>query len=201
MSILKEFIGDELDAQLDKALADKGEKVKLANLADGRYVDKEKADKAQRELTQLKKDKAAVDTELADLKGKNMTADEKLQQALDAAAGSKKQYAVALNKLEAEKVFTKAGLAEDDYSALLDGLVSDDKDSTIAKVNSIVSLLAKQKEAAEKAVKAELLKDTGAPNGGAGGNHPKAGDFGRKLGEQAAKTATTSQDAYSALLK
>lgn len=201
MSILKEFIGDELDAQLDKALEGKEDKVKIGNLAAGQYVDKEKYGKLDREHAQLKKDKAAVDAELSGLKAKGMTDDEKVQAAIDAAAADKKQYGIALNKLEAEKIFTKAGLSEEDYSDLLDGLVSEDKDSTIAKVNSISALLSKQKAATEKAVKAELLKKTPGPEGGTGGKEPKAGDFGRELGKSAAQTAKSSSEAYESLLK
>lgn len=191
MSVLKGIIPDELDAQLDKALEGK-ENVTLANLADGKYVDKEKADRVSRELKQLKTDKAAVDSELATLKSKGLTDDEKLQQALDAAAENKKQYTVALNKLKAEKVFASAGLKEEDYSDLLDGLVSDDEESTLAKVNSISTLLSKQKTETEKALKAQLLKDTPAPDGGVGGEKGGAGEsIGSKIAK-ASETANTS---------
>lgn len=200
MSILKEIIGDELDAQLDKALEGKDDKVKLGNLAAGQYVDKEKYGKLEREHAQLKKDKAAVDTELAGLKTSGQTAEEKYQAAIDAAAAEKKQFTIATNRLEAEKIFVKAGLKEEDYSGLLDSLVSEDKDSTISKVNSFSELLAKQKAETEKAVKADLLKKTPAPDGGLGGD-PKPGDFGRALGKAAGETAKKAQDAYAALLK
>lgn len=201
MSILKGIIPDELDAQLDTALTGKDDKVKLANLAEGKYVDKEKASRIENELKQLKKDKTAVDTELAGLKQSGMSADEKLKAALEKAEEDRKTYQKATNKLDAEKILMAAGLKSEDYAELIDGLVTEDKDETSKKATSIASLLTKQKAETEKALKAKLLKDTPLPNGGMGGGDPKPGDFGRELGKSAATTAKSSQDAYATLLK
>ena len=202
MSVLKGIIPDELDAQLDKALDGKDD-VKLANLSDGKYVDKEKADRLSKELKDLKAEKAAVDSELSELKGRDLSAEEKVKQALADAEAAKKQYAVNTNKLKAEKVLTGAGLKEEDYSELLDGLVSDDEESTLTKVNSISKLLTTQKAAAEKAIKTELLKGTPSPAGGVGGKGGAGGDdsIGAKIAKAAATNVQGAQSARDSFFK
>jgi len=100
------------------------------------------------------------------LQEKNMTAEEKLKLELEKAAESQAQYKRELAKLRATEIFVTAGLTEDDYKTLLDIVVSEDEEETKARAKSMVDVIASQKAAVEKAVKAELLKGTPKPEPG-----------------------------------
>lgn len=150
--------------EINAALADKNF-VDPATLP--KSVNKEVFDKTASELAKVKK-------ELADLKNSSLTAEQKLQQALDEAAASKSQYAKELAKLRAKEIFVAAGLTEADYNPILDAVVSEDEETTKARAKSMVDLIAAQKSAAEKALRAELLKGTPKPPaGGVGGTITK----------------------------
>lgn len=109
--------------------------------------------------------------ELNELKTKSMTDDEKISAALKEAETAKSTYAKKFSELKAREVFVAAGLSEKDYEKLLDTIVSDDETATKSKAQSLVDLIASQKAAIEKAVRAELMKET--PKAGAG-NEPKS---------------------------
>ena len=111
------------------------------------------------ELARLKK-------ELKELQEKNMTAEEKLKLELEKAAESQAQYKRELSKLRAREIFVTAGLSEEDYTPLIDIVVSEDEEVTKVRAKSMVDVIASQKKAVEKAVKAELLKGTPKPEPG-----------------------------------
>ena len=65
-----------------------------------------------------------------------------------------------------------AGLTEEDYKDLIDGLVSEDADASKALATSLATMLTKQKDAAVQKTKEELMDGTKKPgnNGGNEGN-------------------------------
>jgi len=139
-----------------------------AALADKNFVDpttlpksvtKDVFDKTASELAKVKK-------ELKDLQETSMTADEKLKAELDKATNAQLTYAKELSKLRAKEIFVSAGLTEADYNPILDAVVSEDEETTKARAKSMVDLIAAQKTAAEKALRAELLKGTPKPPAG-----------------------------------
>ena len=158
---LKELLGDAY--REDMTLEEVEQALEGINLVDPatlpKSVSKEVFDKTASELARVKK-------ELKEWQEKNMTAEEKVKLELEKAAEAQAQYKRELAKLRATEIFVAAGLTEDDYKTLLDIVVSEDEEETKARAKSMVDVIASQKEAVEKAVKAELLKGTPKPEPG-----------------------------------
>lgn len=160
---LKELLGDAYKEgmtfeEIEAALADK-ELVDPSTLP--KSVSKDVFDKTASELSKVKK-------ELIALKEASMTDAEKLQAELDKAKEAQAIYNKELSKLRAKEIFVTAGLTETDYASILDIVVSEDEETTKTRAKNMVDLIAAQKAAAEKAIKAELLKGTPKPKPGEG---------------------------------
>ena len=193
---LKTLLGDTykenmtLD-EINEALADK-------NFVDPstlpKSVEKSVFDKTASELAKVKK-------ELKALQESSMTDAEKLQAELDKAKETQANYNKELSKLRAKEIFVTAGLTETDYASILDVVVSEDEETTKTRAKSMVDLIAAQKAATEKAIKAELLKGTPKPKPGEGGSSD--GDFDKKIeearenGDMATVAALIRQQAMS----
>lgn len=117
-------------------------------------------------LKQLQDDSAAYKK----LQEESLTDAEKIQKALDDAAASKKDYEKKANKLDAEKILVAAGLTEEDYKDLIDGIVSDDAEATKTMATNFATLIKNQKESAVKKAKEEMMDNTDTPGGGSGGS-------------------------------
>lgn len=98
-----------------------------------------------------------------------MTDEEKVQKALREAEDAKADFAKKTNRLDAEKILVAAGLAEEDYKDLIDGIVSDDADTTKSMATNLANLITKQKESAVQKTKEELMDGTNTPGGSGGG--------------------------------
>ena len=158
---LKELLGDAY--REDMTLEEVEEALKDLNLVDPstlpKSVSKEVFDKTASELARYKR-------ELKELQEKSMTAEEKLKLELEKAAEAQAKYAKELSKLRATEIFVTAGLSEEDYTPLIDIVVSEDEEVTKVRAKSMVDVIASQKKAVEKTVKAELLKGTPKPEPG-----------------------------------
>ena len=158
---LKELLGDAY--REDMTLEEVEEALKDLNLVDPstlpKSVSKEIFDKTASELARYKR-------ELKELQEKSMTAEEKLKLELEKAAEAQAKYAKELSKLRATEIFVTAGLSEEDYTPLIDIVVSEDEEVTKVRAKSMVDVIASQKKAVEKTVKAELLKGTPKPEPG-----------------------------------
>lgn len=122
-------------------------------------VEKSIFDKTASELAKAKK-------ELGELKNNNLSGEEKVNAAIAAADARANEYSVKLNRLEVEKLFMADGLAEADYADVIDDIVSEDADKTMKLAKNLLAVVKSQKSAAEKAVRAELLKKTPKPPAG-----------------------------------
>ena len=115
----------------------------------------------------LQEDSAAY----AKLQEAGLTDEEKIQKALQEAEDSKVEYAKKSNRLDAEKILGGAGLTEEDYKDLIDGIVTDDAETTRNMATNLAGLISKQKDAAIQKAKEELMDGTNTPGGaGNGGN-------------------------------
>lgn len=125
-------------------------------------------------LKKLQADSAAYKK----LQEAGMTDEEKIQKVLDDAAASKAEFQRKSNRLDVEKILVGAGLTEDDYKDLIDGLVSEDAEASKALATSLARMLTKQKEAAVQKTKEELMDGTKKPgdNGGSGGKSSEDDD-------------------------
>ena len=123
----------------------------------------------------------------------DLTDAEKIQKALKEADDTKAEYAKKTNRLDVEKILISAGLEEDDYSGLIDGIVSEDAEKSKSMATSLANMLNKQKEATEQKVKEELMDKTKTP-GGSGGS----GDEGEKTGAEIFAEAMVKESASGA---
>lgn len=149
--LFPEATEEQINAILDANSADIG-KAKKGGISD-------------EELQKLK-DKAKLHD---DYEETQKTSEEKLTKALKEAEDLKLSNLKLLNKTKAAEVFVAAGMTEEEYSTFIDGIVSDNEETTLALANSLVSTLNAKVEAKEKSVKAELLKSTPTPPAGGGG--------------------------------
>ncbi len=160
-AIFPEATDDQVDAFLNAHGADvnKAKKSAADNIA---------------EFERLK----GVEADYEKLKGSTLTEQEKLQKQLEAAEKAEKLFKRQTNKVAAEKLFVAAGLKDDDYSELLESIVTEDADGTTKTATNFVGILKAQKEATEKAVKEELMRNNPKPpaGGGGGGVDKKAFD-------------------------
>lgn len=151
-------------------------------------------------LKQLQEDSAAYKK----LQEADLTDAEKIQKALNDAAASKAEFAKKSNRLDVEKILVGAGLTEEDYKDLIDGLVSEDADVSKTLATNLANMLTKQKEAAVQKTKEELMDGTQTPGGkgGAGGDEGTKTDAEKfaetmvKENASDAKGAETIIDAY-----
>ena len=111
-----------------------------------------------------------IETEYKKLQDADLTDAEKIQNALKDAADSKTKYEKELNKLDAEKILVAAGLTEEDYKDLIDGIVSDDAEATKAIATNLSTLIKNQKDSAVQKAKEELMDGTNTPGGSGGGS-------------------------------
>lgn len=147
-------------------------------------------------LKQLQEDSAAYKK----LQEADLTDAEKIQRALSEAAASKAEFAKKSNRLDVEKILVGAGLTEEDYKDLIDGLVSEDADASKALATNLANMLTKQKEAAVQKTKEELMDGTRIPgsggNGGSGEDDKKTPDieFAEKSAESQASADKSAMD-------
>lgn len=104
-----------------------------------------------------------IEKEAEALKNANLTAEQKAEKAIAAAEAAERNFNTRVNRLEVEKLFVANGLVEDEYSSVLDGIVTDNAESTMKIAQGLVGLLKSQKEATEKSVRAQILKETPRP--------------------------------------
>lgn len=148
-------------------------------------------------LKQLQEDSAAYKK----LQEADLTDAEKIQKALDDAAVSKSEFAKKSNRLDVEKILVGAGLTEDDYKDLIDGLVTEDADASKALATNLANMLTKQKEAAVQKTKEELMDGTQTPGGkgGSGGDEGNKTDA-EKLAETMVKEIASDTKGTEAII-
>lgn len=201
MDFLKDIFGDKALTFDDFSKAVTEGKLQIADLSTGDYVSKEKHRRISDELSTIKKDKKTLEDKLGEIEGANLTADEKLQKVIDSANAEKKSFALALNKLEAEKICTKAGMTEEDYAELIDAFVSEDKDTTITRVSKFAQLHSDRVAELDKLKKSTQTQNTPGPMGGSGDNVIKEGSFGAELGKLEATQRQATQNSFNDLMK
>lgn len=133
-------------------------------------------------LKKLQEDSAAYEK----LREAGLTDEEKIQKALQDAKDAEANYKRQSSRLDVEKILVAAGLTEEDYKDLIDGLVSEDAEASKTLATNLASMLAKQKEAAVQKTKEELMDGTKGAGGagGAGGSGGEDESEGAKYAQQ-----------------
>jgi hypothetical protein len=123
--------------------------------------------------------------------------EQKLQKMLDDAAKSKTENAKLLNRTKAIAELTAAGLTEDDYKDLIDGIVSDNEENTVNMAKSLSALITKKKADFETDFKDKQMHKFEKPSGGStdegGNNKTEAETFAESIAKSQA-TALKSAD-------
>lgn len=117
-------------------------------------------------LKQLQEDSAAYKK----LQEAGLSDEEKIQKALDDAAASKADFQKKSNRLDVEKILVSAGLTEEDYKDIIDGLVSEDAEATKTMATNFANLIKSQKDSAIKKTREELMDGTNTSGGSGGGS-------------------------------
>lgn len=155
---IKELLGDAYKEgmtidEINTALADK-DLIDKSTLSPS--VPKSTFDKTASDL-------AAAKNKIAELENANLSTDEKLQKALEEAQKTKDEYTAKSVRLDVEKVLVGGGLTEEDYKEVIEGIVSTNREKSVAMANNLVSLINSQKKAAKTAVTKELQSNLNPP--------------------------------------
>lgn len=120
---------------------------------------------AAAEAARIKAEKAVMEEKKAHsaLRKEHMSAEEQFAAEKAEVAQQKKDFAIATNKLAVEKIFTKAGLQEDKYASLLDGIVTEDAEATVEVAKQFVAILETERAAAAMSEKQKLMAEVPAP--------------------------------------
>lgn len=115
---------------------------------------------------------AGLEQQLAEATEKlqaGMSAEELLASQQAEAERLQREYALKANGLDAKAMFVEAGFFEaDEIDSLVEKVATEDADATRAFAESLIGTVRKQREAAEKATRDELLKGNPNPQGGSG---------------------------------
>lgn len=121
------------------------------------------------ELKKLREKAKAYD----DAEKAKMTAEEQYQALVKQAEADRAEAAKIRSRIKAESEFIKAGLTEAEYKDLLDDVIGEDDEKTIAKVSRFTKLLKEKTDAAVKTATENLSKTSMQPK--TGGEEGKQG--------------------------
>lgn len=138
-----------------------------------------------------------IEVEYKKLQDADLTDAEKIQKALKDAADSKKDYEKKVNKLDAEKILVAAGLTEEDYKDLIDGIVSEDSEATKTMATNFANLIKSQKDSAIKKTREELMDGTNTRGGGSGGDEGEEKTPDIEFAEKAAESRAAADKSAS----
>lgn len=138
-----------------------------------------------------------IEVEYKKLQDADLTDAEKIQKALKDAADSKKDYEKKVNKLDAEKILVAAGLTEEDYKDLIDGIVSEDAEATKTMATNFANLIKSQKDSAIKKTREELMDGTNTRGGGSGGDEGEEKTPDIEFAEKAAESRAAADKSAS----
>ena len=187
----REFIKEKVPGISDEA---------LTALLNEHNAEKEEAKKSVKkpddseEIKELRRKAKAFD----DAEKEKMTAEQRLEEALKEAEAAKVESKRILARTKAEAEFVKAGLAEDDYKALLDDVVSvdGDEEATLSKVQRIATLIKTKTDAAIKTTTENLMKNSSQPQADGNGGENKDVDKAEALAKEIAGVSASS-DSYT----
>lgn len=117
-----------------------------------------------------------------------LSAEEKLKQALADAEKSKNDNLIILNRTKAIAELTKAGVSEDDYKDIIEGIVTADEEKTVSLAKNMAALISKTKSDAEASAKDDKLRNMGKPDGGVNPDSDSEKSDAEKFAESIAKS-------------
>lgn len=160
-----------------------------------KYSDKVK------EVETITTEKNNLSTEYEQFKQSKMSEDEKKAEQAKKEAEANEKMALEFSKMKAENIFAKAGFQEEDYSSILDTIVTADLEKTKTLAETFCNTLLKQKEAIEKEVKDTIVKGTKNPPAGNAGENKASSNYQKLLDEATKKNDFVNMAYYSRLLQ
>lgn len=143
------------------------DKLKALMDMNGKAVNAEKA-KAKELQSKLDQAEESIQklSEASEAKSKAaMTIEERMKAMEEAYAAKERDLAIERNRLDAQRIFSAAGISEEDYEPLMATVVSADNAATNANASAIASLVSAQRTSAEQAAKQAMLNGTPKPGG------------------------------------
>lgn len=122
--------------------------------------------------------------QLDEINEKGLTDLEKANKAIETSNETIANLTKQVNKSEVRAILNAAGLTEDDYKDFIDGIVTNDLETSKSLATNLSTLLTKQRDSAESKVREELLNSTPVGNGNNGG----VGDDKKTQAEKVAET-------------
>ena len=139
-------------------------------LKDRNLIEKDTFDKAAREISGYKK-------RIKELEDSGKTAETQLKTALEDAKAMRTEYSKAKNRFDVAKIFAKAGMAEEDYSGFIDGIISENEQESLDIAQKLADMVVTTRETAQKNAKTEIMKETPRPQGGVSNQDPEEKDL------------------------
>lgn len=138
------------------------------------------------DLDELRKKAKLYDDAEAD----KLSAEEKTKKLLAEAERSRNENLMLLNRTKAVSELAAAGLTEDDYKDVIDGIVYPDEEKTVNLAKSMAALISKKKSDYEAEFKDKRIKDMPKPDGG---NDPPDGSGEKTEAERFAENIAKAQ--------
>jgi hypothetical protein len=127
------------------------------------FVPKARLTEYADKLRTAEKERDDVNTELKTIKDASMTAEQKAKADMDKFKQDQLLLSKKLNEVDVRTLFTGAGLEQAKIDELVEKVVSDDHDKSIALANSFVAIFNDVKENTKKTTTTDLLRNTPAP--------------------------------------
>ena len=122
----------------------------------------------QKQLKDAQNAVATANREKKNLERAKMTDADALEEQRREMEENSRNYKRMMSSIEAEKIFVGAGIAKDDYSAVLEMIATEDSDKTTATAQEFVDILSRKTQASIKSEREKILKETPPPPAGAG---------------------------------
>lgn len=123
----------------------------------------------------------------------NMTAEQKLQADKDALELEKKSLAVEKNKLKAVGLFVAKGIAESEYTELLEMAVTDDETVSLSRAQKILDTIEKAANEKIKAAMKDVKKPSSVSESSSGADTPDVA-YAKSLADRRSNAAKVSND-------
>lgn len=161
---------DKLLEQLNREdLADNEARVNAIIESVGEFIPKGTYNNLSQRLKNVESEKQAIQNQLDTQKQENMSIEERnakmLEDIIKKAEERERQASIKENSAEAREILINAGLSKEELETneFLQNIVSENKEATISRANSLASMLKSQKAKVEKQVRDDYYNDNPTP--------------------------------------
>lgn len=195
---MKEQIKEILE---NESLDIENKTTEIAKVIGQETVVKSKYNDKVAELRAKEAELSKVSEEIETIKTSSMTDTEKTQKLEQSLKEKERDFLIKSNKLDAERMFVKAGISREDYENILDDYVSEDATITSKRITNVIDLLTKTKEVTKTEVTENIIKGTPKPNTTTTNPNPEITkeDFSKMSGLERTELYKTNKDLFEKL--